>query len=748
MKQTIFAAATAICVFFAGASIPVLAANPPAPKEIDIGLGNISVSGSAVSYYKDSGGTAVLVTDTVFPPGGYRITGTQKQGTILKVESANTPVALKPAIATAFHVTGTLSANQPLAIEGAVAVAGDLNANAALTATGALTVSGNLSAKQTVSASGNITVGKSATFASSLTVGAPPAVGTPPVTPPPQQITVVENMTLTGGNFSQPSTTQLKVGGTLQTTAGDMALSGTVEAGQISCAGKLTAGASTKAGAITAGNGITTTATAPLTVSGTIQTTGGSIQLGAAGSFGKIQSAAAVIFSGSVTAGEIDAVGNVTASAPLTITGDLRSRQGNLSLGSTARVSGTIEAVQGILAASAGVSADNIKTPNGSILIGGDTVVANRIEAKQGIALQGAAQAQTIFSAQGGVTLSANTTATGEVSGQQVTVLNGAWLDTPALTVPNPSASNRFPVDLQLPFSPGTQITLKATGVADRMMTVSAMQSRAAGLRVWLPSGGTVVSAQSGSTSYTASLYVPATGQPVSTTLQVQNVNSGGSGGSRSDSFDEEAYWKNIVNKMNAAKAGDRVSASIPSETGYIPVWVLRKLDGQNIILRVGKSNSYVDLNGKKLPEIPKNKIYYRFDDLKEWYEAGQKAEKPESSSSEVPIVPSVPLPPASSSQPVAAAPSSSSQAVSSSQTQSSSSQPQEPSSSEEESSDVAADEEPEEQPPAKPEKPKRSVVPLVVAGGVIALVSACSIGAYLLYKRRAEHYFDGNGDN
>lgn len=820
MKKQLTAMILAVSAAFMGVSFGVFAdVAPPQPSTVNIGKGNVSITPTHITYYKDSGNAVVPVTEPV-NAAGYVITGTQVMqangapATTLQINGAKIPLTLKPTLlGTAFTVAGNLSTNAPLTFSGAVNVAGNLEAKSALLTNGtysavpvvfngSVSVGGNLVADQTLTANGittttvmgDMTVGGQLTTQGPLDVKRNLTVAVPPVL---KKTTVVANLTVNTGDFtvSEPVT-----GGTLQTNAGNLTINASTIVERVNASGNLTINASTTArnlssggdmtinvpvntgsisagGVLTSGNVLVQTTSGgitaknaidlggPVTAAGAITSTAGNVTLRNSATATGAISGVNIELKGVTNAAAISATGgSLTADASVSTTGDMQAT-GNMLFRQTAKAGGNIRVLgagnltfnsvvdagqliatsQGSIYAQGDVRAWAVHAPGGTVDLRGNVTASNSVLAGSALSIAGAADTELI-STVGAVTLGGNTTATTGVKGASVMVNNGAWLKTPNLNTPV-TATNRFAVDVNTPFSAGTAVTVSATGVNAMPVTLGA--ARSTGLRLWLPAGRSNITVQDANRSYQGNVQVQASATPSYLTLSNNNSSAGGGGSGGvggSDSFDEDEFWDDVVDRIKSARSGDEIRLSA-AKVDNMPVWVLKELDGRNVTLRVSHGSVTVAMNGKKLPTIPANKVFYNFDDLKEWYVDGQKPE-PSSSSQTSSAKPSTPLPPASSSAPQIVAPPASSVAPpkpsSSSSSEESSSALEEPSSSEETSSaeEVIADAEEDKTPP-EPEKAKKPVLPLVIAGVVASLAAAGAVVGYLLYRHKSEEYLD-----
>ena len=102
---------------------------------------------------------------------------------------------------------------------------------------------------------------------------------------------------------------------------------------------------------------------------------------------------------------------------------------------------------------------------------------------------------------------------------------------------------------------------------------------------------------------------------------------SGGSkgssgGGSRPSSQKIQAendFWRDVADRIRRADDGDVVKANASNATN-VPITVLRALEGKDVTLVISHKGHETILNGLEMKELPKNKVFYTFDDLEELY--------------------------------------------------------------------------------------------------------------------------------
>lgn len=247
---------------------------------------------------------------------------------------------------------------------------------------------------------------------------------------------------------------------------------------------------------------------------------------------------------------------------------------------------------------------------------------------------------------------------------------------------------------------------------------------------------------------YTGSSGLPTSGIPGGqTSVPLPPVayppTSGGGGGGGNDNEPpySETFWEDMKDRIDDASSGDKIKFST-TKLDNMPTSVLKLLKGKNVTLEISHGRDTIKINGKRMYDIPKNRVYYNFDDLADLY-ANQPASssKPASSSSTAkPVTPPVaqPIPPV-------LYPTNPNPAPAPTPTPTPSSSEAESSSSEESSSDVEviAEESSEPDVPAdvEPEAPKKSATPLIVAG-IVILLALLGGGAALYfgyYRRRGD---------
>lgn len=243
----------------------------------------------------------------------------------------------------------------------------------------------------------------------------------------------------------------------------------------------------------------------------------------------------------------------------------------------------------------------------------------------------------------------------------------------------------------------------------------------------------------------------PTPGYTRTSSSSSSSTGGGGGGGGNNEPPYSETFWENMRDRIDDADRGDKIKFS-SSKLDNMPTSILRQLKGKNITLEISHGSKKIIINGKRMYDIPKNRVFYTFDDLYDLYKT-QPASSSKPASSSTPVQESKPLPPVTSPgtggttatpPPVISTPVSSSSAPesSSSSAPESSSIPElpEPSSRE----DVAADETEDKETDTKPEQ-KRSAVPLVIAGIVIvaALAGGGAALYYGYYKKKTDEWTD-----
>ncbi|MEM1484550.1 hypothetical protein V6615_06670 [Oscillospiraceae bacterium PP1C4] len=223
------------------------------------------------------------------------------------------------------------------------------------------------------------------------------------------------------------------------------------------------------------------------------------------------------------------------------------------------------------------------------------------------------------------------------------------------------------------------------------------------------------------------------------------NGGGGGGGGDYEPPY-SETFWEKMRDEIDDARSGDTIKFST-NKLDNMPTSILKEIKGRNITLVISHGREKITINGKRMHPIPKNRVFYTFDDLAELYEE-QPAASSKPSSSSKPSVPSVPETvtsrPSQPQFPVPVTP----PAPSSSAPSSSVSEPE----SSEEDKEVIAEEESkpadvETDGEAETEKPKRSKVPLIAAGIVIVLALAGGGAAFYFYRRRPQNFYDFDDD-
>ncbi len=95
---------------------------------------------------------------------------------------------------------------------------------------------------------------------------------------------------------------------------------------------------------------------------------------------------------------------------------------------------------------------------------------------------------------------------------------------------------------------------------------------------------------------------------------------SGGSSGGPSAAEINEAFWQEVEDRIREAEDGDIIRANA-SRMLYVPAGVLRELDGREVTLVISYKGEETVIYGWNMLEVPKNRVYYSFEELARLYE-------------------------------------------------------------------------------------------------------------------------------
>ena len=94
----------------------------------------------------------------------------------------------------------------------------------------------------------------------------------------------------------------------------------------------------------------------------------------------------------------------------------------------------------------------------------------------------------------------------------------------------------------------------------------------------------------------------------------------GGSSGGPSPEERNEAFWAQVKDRIKSAEDGDIIRANA-SQMLYVPAGVLRELEGREVTLVVSYKGEETAIYGWNMLEVPKNRVYYSFEELARLYE-------------------------------------------------------------------------------------------------------------------------------
>lgn len=461
--------------------------------------------------------------------------------------------------------------------------------------------------------------------------------------------------------------------------------------------------------------------------------------------------------------------GSLTATGAITVNGGIRL-DGPVTCNSsvTARSGEIVGTAAGVVERATALSADN-----GGITLAAKPKISGLIYGKTGVTLNGGSECASIVS-DGRIELFGFHRVSGDIRGNTVRLgsgaqvqakqvrsnaANGVILEQGAMLLADSvSGITATALTVETPFGAGREITLAVTPVTRTAYAPSyrTTDSRGAVL-VYLPQGEYRIAVYNeNGTTYSDTVRVAAgTGAQTlnlvpSSSSSGSGGGSGGGGGGGSSEFDNDAFWEEAAGRIADAAEGSTVRVSA-GKADNVPVWILRELEGRDVTLHIVHGSTTIDIHGENMYDIPRNRIYYRFEDLAELYKV-----PPEGNDSDldddVVIEPPIPANPSSSSAPTApsqpAAP-----VIPVTKPASSSSVP---SSSEESSSQVSSKEEvsssepeskPESEPEAKPtQAKKKALFPVLIVVLVATLLAGGGVAFYLLRnKRRDDIYTDSD---
>ncbi len=353
----------------------------------------------------------------------------------------------------------------------------------------------------------------------------------------------------------------------------------------------------------------------------------------------------------------------------VTLTGDIRSKNGVILNGPVQGKSILVESGDIIAKSNAPINlSGSIEAPNGSVYLEATSKIEGRVYGKSGVSLNdgdyGSIDSEGPIKLRGDINTGNIQAGTliidGQINADTLTCKTGSLQKNSVLKCNSLTSSGKFTVGGSITASKafkGSPIIKLSSGTINAL-SISGLENEYKGkLTVTTPFGSNKnvyielkrsetsvggynlktdangrisvenlapgnysVYVESGSNGRRGTVIVPSSGTVYLDLRSTAGTSSGGQTTGGDDFFDEDEFWEDVSDRIRFAKKGDIVRVNA-TKTDTVPVWLLQDLEGRPITLKLIHGRDSVTIDGDNMYEIPNNRVYYVFEDLADLYE-------------------------------------------------------------------------------------------------------------------------------